>query len=110
MTTHTLASIDRRARSAIRAAQKRFATDTSDKAYLAAIKRLDRIETDALTLDDVNGYQITRAARQEILAAFEAQIAANREARNQEIAELIRSDRAANSSACHPEAADCRPL
>jgi hypothetical protein len=99
MTTHTLLSIARRTRSAVRAAQKRFATDTSDKTYLAVIKRLDRVETDALSLDDVNGYQITRAARCEIRAAFEAQLEANRLERNQEIAELIRSDRAAQRAA-----------
>jgi hypothetical protein len=78
MTTHSLLSIARRTRSAVRAAQKRFATDTSDNAYLAAIKRLDGVVLDALTLDDVNGWQITRAARCEIRAALENQREANR--------------------------------
>jgi hypothetical protein len=100
MTTHTLASIARRARSAVRSARLRFATDTSDKTYLAVIKRLDGVENDALSLDDVNGYQITRAARCEIRAALENQREANRLERNQEIAELIRSDRAAQRRYC----------
>lgn len=83
MKTHTIQSITRRAMSAAKAAKKAFAgyeTGSGLEMYLAAIRKLDRVEDDVRFLEDYSAaYAVIFGVKAAIRMSWEAAVAEARE-------------------------------